>query len=427
MKLFDFQQKVLDKTKCFNRVAYFLDMGLGKTFVGSEKMKQLGAKINLVICQKSKIPDWIEHFNTYYPKWTVWNLTKRGEFDAWQLFDGGLKKYPSVLIINYELCFRRPDLLKLKDFTLMLDESSLINNEKAKRTKFILKMKPKNVILLSGSPTSGKYEKLWSQCRLLGWNITKRAFYNSYIDTAWVDYGAGFLQEVVTGYHNVDHLIKMLHLHGAVFLKTDEVLTLPEQVEQMIYLEPSPEYKRFRKKSYLMLKDGTELVGDNTLTKMLYSRQLCGQYHKGKLQAFRDLISSTEEHFVVFYSYTAELIELEKICEAEHKVVGIVNGQRKDKPDGKDILLVQYQAGSYGLNLQGFSHRIIYFTLPLGKGSCDMWEQSKKRIHRIGQKKTCFYYYLIVKDSIETWNLEALREGKDLTDKLFERRNDEGD
>lgn len=389
-------------------------------------MKQLDEKVNLVICQKSKIPDWIEHFNTYYPKWTVWNLTKRGEFDAWQLFDGGLKKYPSVLIINYELCFRRPDLLKLKGFTLMLDESSLINNEKAKRTKFILKMKPKNVILLSGSPTSGKYEKLWSQCRLLGWNITKRAFYNSYIDTVWLDYGAGFLQEVVTGYHNIDHLIKMLHLHGAVFLKTDEVLTLPEQVEQMVYLEPSSEYKRFRKKSYLLMKDGTELVGDNTLTKMLYSRQLCGQYHKTKLQAFRDLISSTEEHFVVFYSYTAELIELEKICEAEHKVVGVVNGQRKDKADGKDILLVQYQAGSYGLNLQGFSHRIIYFTLPLGKGSCDMWEQSKKRIHRIGQKQTCFYYYLIVKNSIETWNLEALREGKDLTDKLFERRNDEG-
>ena len=54
-----------------------------------------------------------------------------------------------------------------------------------------------------------------------------------------------------------------------------------------------------------------------------------------------------------------------------------------------------------------------------------MWEQSKKRIHRIGQKQTCFYYYLIVKDSVETWNLKALREGKELTDKLFERMNGE--
>ena len=49
-----------------------------------------------------------------------------------------------------------------------------------------------------------------------------------------------------------------------------------------------------------------------------------------------------------------------------------------------------------------------------------MWEQSKKRIHRIGQNKTCFYYYLLVSDSIETTNLMHLKEGKDYTDYLFE-------
>lgn len=66
---------------------------------------------------------------------------------------------PIIGIINYELAFRRPELSKLSDFTLMLDESSLIQNETAKRSKFILKkLNPSNVILLSGTPTSGKYE-----------------------------------------------------------------------------------------------------------------------------------------------------------------------------------------------------------------------------------------------------------------------------
>ena len=55
----------------------------------------------------------------------------------------------------------------------------------------------------------------------------------------------------------------------------------------------------------------------------------------------------------------------------------------------------------------------------LGKGSCDLWEQSKKRIHRIGQNNTCFYYYLLVKGSIEEKNLESLKVGKELTDELF--------
>ena len=44
-------------TKTHNRVGYFLDMGLGKTFVGSEKMYELDALYNLVVCQKSKVQD----------------------------------------------------------------------------------------------------------------------------------------------------------------------------------------------------------------------------------------------------------------------------------------------------------------------------------------------------------------------------------
>ena len=35
-----------------NHVAYYLDMGLGKTFVGSEKMKQLGNKVNILFQRK---------------------------------------------------------------------------------------------------------------------------------------------------------------------------------------------------------------------------------------------------------------------------------------------------------------------------------------------------------------------------------------
>ena len=59
ISLYPHQQQALDETAGLNKVAYYLDMGLGKTFVGSEKMKQLGAKVNLVICQKSKIDDWV--------------------------------------------------------------------------------------------------------------------------------------------------------------------------------------------------------------------------------------------------------------------------------------------------------------------------------------------------------------------------------
>lgn len=66
MQLYEHQKQALEQTKDLKRVAYYLDMGLGKTFVGSEKMVQLGASVNLIICQKSKIEDWIQHFRTNY-------------------------------------------------------------------------------------------------------------------------------------------------------------------------------------------------------------------------------------------------------------------------------------------------------------------------------------------------------------------------
>ena len=66
MKLFEHQKQALDLTKNLNKVAYYLDMGLGKTFVGAEKMVQLGNKVNLVVCQKSKVQDWVDHFIKHY-------------------------------------------------------------------------------------------------------------------------------------------------------------------------------------------------------------------------------------------------------------------------------------------------------------------------------------------------------------------------
>ena len=102
----------------------------------------------------------------------------------------------------------------------------------------------------------------------------------------------------------------------------------------------------------------------------------------------------------------------------------MVNGHVKDQKayEEKDdaVLFVQYQAGAMGLNLQK-GNKIVYFTLPFGKGSCDLWQQSKKRIHRIGQKRKCFYYYLLAKGTIEEKNLINLRLGKEYDDYLFEK------
>lgn len=389
-------------------------MGLGKTFTGAEKLIQLGAKINLIICQKSKVQDWIDHFEKYYnTKYLIFDLTRSNELKAF-MHDALEDLWTEIVgIINYDLIFRRPELKRLSNFTLMLDESSLIQNEQAKRSKFILKLQPKNVILLSGTPTGGKYEKLWSQLHLLNWNISKKMFYDQYIDFHWDD-SNGFPLMVIDGYKNEERLKRKMREHGCRFLKTEEVLDLPQQINQTINVETTKEYKKFCKTSIVKFDD-IELVGDTTLTKMLYQRQLCGQYNQNKFDAFKDLLESTNDRLIVFYNFNAELAELMQI----ERPISLINGQEKDLSNYEEysnsVTLIQYQSGAKGLNLQK-ANKIIFFTPTL---STEDYMQAKKRIHRLGQSKPCFYYHLVCENSIEEKIYHNISRGIDYTERLF--------
>lgn len=412
MTLYPFQEKVLQNTDDKNHVAYYLDMGLGKTFVGSEKLFRLSAAVNLVVCQKSKIDDWVNHFIDCGCT-EVYNLTDPKDYEAFFLNDG---KYNIIGIINYDLIFRRPEIKTIKGFTLLLDESSLIQNPGAERTKFITKLSPANVILLSGTPTGGKYERLLTQMNLLGWKISEDVFWSHYVDWSWEETPDGFWAKKIKGYKNEERLKRKMRQHGCCFLKTDEVFDLPAQIDQRINVPVSEYYRQFKKHSYVVAY-GMEFIGDTTLTKMLYERELCGWCNRDKVAAFRDLLMSTEDRLLVFYNFTVELQELLDVC--KDRQVSIINGNKKDltayENNDDSVTFIQYQAGAMGLNLQK-ANKIIYFTPPL---SSELFEQSKKRVHRMGQDRPCFYYYLVCRGSVEERIYNTLAMRRDYTEELF--------
>ncbi len=446
MKLFNHQIEALEKTKEFNKCAYYLDMGLGKTFIGSEKMISFGTSGNLIICQKSKINDWINHFKENYGNdkriiLQIYDLTDKKQlekfirdvkeadepnviYDDWTgqtCFEPSLDPCTYIGIINYDLVFRRKELLNLKNFSLLLDESSLIQNDKAKRSKFILKLGAENVILLSGTPSSGKYENLWTQIHLLGWDIKKEVYNKQYINWERLDVGGVpiWIVNKDEPYKNVERLKEKLRQHGAIFKKTEECFDLPEQVEIPIYIKTPKEYKTFKDNGIITIEND-ELIGNTSLTKLLYARQICSQYNQNKLDAFEDLLESTNDRLIVFYNFIQEKEKLKTIIEKHERPISEVNGQIKDLKNYEEkdnsVTLIQYQSGSMGLNLQK-SNKIIYFSLTQ---SSDLYEQSKKRIHRIGQNQTCFYYLLLCKNSIEDKGiLPRLMMRKDFDDELF--------
>ncbi|EEL19713.1 hypothetical protein bcere0017_55440 [Bacillus cereus Rock1-3] len=404
MKLFPHQDRALNDTYEHNRVAYYLDMGLGKTFVGSEKMWELNTPYNLLICQKSKIDDWKEHFEQHYDYEVI-------VFDKQRMEE---MPEESVLIVNYERAWRRDELLKLNNFTLMLDESSKIKNDKSKQTKFILRLNAENVILLSGTPTGGKYEELWSQLHLLGWRINQKLFLKQFVVQEWDDRNSKYK---ITGYKNVERLKAKLKQYGAVFMKTEEVFDLPETTDVKVKIPGTKLYKEFKK--HHIVEIGEELLlGDTPAAKKLYLRQLAGSYNENKLQYVKDLVESTNDRIIIFYNFKKEY---EALVDLIDKPISTVNGNLKDltayEKFENSVTLIQYQAGAMGLNLQK-ANKIVYFTLT---DKSELFEQSKKRTHRIGQERPCFYYYLLTDGSIEWRMLDVLKERKDYTDVLFEK------
>ena len=301
----------------------------------------------------------------------------------------------------------------------MLDESQYIKNETSNRAKFILSLNPTNVILLSGTPTGGKYEELWSQLKLLGWNISKKLFYKQYTITEKLDVG-GFPITVVKGYKNVDRLKEKLKSHGAVFMKSNEVFDLPEQVENIVSIKNTADYRKFKRDRVIAI-DGETLVGDTSLTKLLYLRQLASIYNPNKLVVLKDILNSTNDRVIIFYNFKKEFEIIKVICEGLEKPISQINGDGTDLENYETIdntvTLVQYQAGATGVNLQK-ANKVVYYSLTL---SSELWMQSKKRIHRIGQNRTCFYYYLITEKSVEEKILEVLKERRDFTLELFEK------
>lgn len=418
LKLLPHQVKALEKIGNRDRCAFFHDMGLGKTFTGAEQLMRYKADINLVVCQISKVKDWVDHFETYYDL-PVFDLTKKDVYDSFFCYAG-----PRVGIINYDKLHRRPKLLELRHIAVIFDESSMIKNFTAVRTKIALKLNYDYVILLSGTPMGGKYEELWTQCRLLDWHIAKSNFWDRYVITRdHFSNKAFFPIKIIVGYKNTEELKEQLRAHGAQFLRTQDVISLPEQNFQTIKVDCDQRYDQFMLKYYVKIED-KELVGDSIFKRLLYARMLATAYNPNKKQAILDLLQSSNDRFVIFYNFKLEFETLCSVAKALNRPIGYINGDGRDLTaykEDKCVILCQSVAGSKGINLQEINRMAIY-SPPL---SGEDYMQMQKRIHRIGQDKPCFYYLLCTTGTIEEHIYKTLAQKENYTIDLFKINYDD--
>lgn len=414
MGLFAYQQAALDRVDGKRRCAFYHDMGLGKTFTGAEKlMSDRRWKRALVVCQKSKVADWVDHFEAHYDMPVV-DLTKQDV----------CRDAEAVMIINYDLIWRRPQLMEFDDLALMFDESSLLQNATSKRTKAAMKLagKADTLVLLSGTPVDGKYERLWTQLRMLGWCIDEKLFWRQYVESE-TTMREGFPITKVTGYKNEERLVRKMKELGCDFLKTDDVIDLPDQRFIRIDVPMSEYYRKFAKTN-VITAFGRDFVGDTVFGDLTAKRQLAAAYSRAKLEAFGDLLDGTSKRLVVFYNFDVELEGLTAELEKRYRSYGVLNGKAHDLSPFFDtddgVALIQYQSGAMGVNMQQ-ADTCVYFSPPLASS---LFEQSKKRIHRVGQDKPCTYYELVSKGTVEEKIYDTLAMRRDYTEKLFEMGGD---
>ncbi len=206
-------------------------------------------------------------------------------------------------------------------------------------------------------------------------------------------------------------------------------------------LEPKAKaiYNAIEKESYAELISG-EISTRNVLTRLLRLSQCTGGFirpdkeenvqavSKAKLIALEDILDECEEQgkkAVVFARFIPEIEAIEKLLKGRKIKYSIIHGGITDRaeqvktfqtdPECK-VFVGQLQTTGMGLTLTAASVA-IYYSLDYSYAN---YQQSRARIHRIGQTKKTLYIHIVAKDTIDGKIMDALKQKADIAKLLVD-------
>ncbi len=438
-KLYNYQKEALQNALNHKRYLLALDMGLGKTLTACYWLKYVKSnKLNsIIICDSIKLTDWEAEIKEIMPDANV--LVVKNEKTKEQ-FVNMTKHSETIFIVSYgifrNLVFKVKNLIR-HFVNVIVDESQVLKAPNTKISKSLLALNNNiaYLLLLSGDPISTGYENLYVQMKLLHCfdeNVSYSEFFENFVRYKLVNNGSQYFKLVI-GYRNIDYLMKLLH-RKAYFLKTEQALELPEKRAFKYVSQINKEYKELKKNRVLNIGDKT--FSADSLIKLFHGLRMLssgvikddsGQMHlvdKQKIEQLRYLINSSNYNFSIFYNYKAEAKAIKDLCNELGIICYEINGESNDlekaqKESKRFIVLVNYQSGARGIDgLQLNIFNQIYFSLCY---SGELYRQSLKRVHRIGQQKIVNYYFLITENSIEQEIYKALKQSKDYTLEMFKQ------
>ena len=427
----------LDRLSRGGGAALLMEMGTGKTLTSIGIVGQLWKERRiarlLIVAPLSILGVWRDEFDKfagYEYCLSVLKGTAARKADTIRHMAG---KSLQVLVINYESAWRmEKELAEWRPDMIVCDEGHKIktHNIAASKAMHRLAGKAKYRLLLTGTVITNKPIDVFSQYKFCDPAIYGNSFYqfrNRYFDMVGFGGYTPVMKRSMEGEFTE-------RLHSIAFRATKaECLDLPEftDIVQRIDLEPQAMriYRQLVRDSYAELAEGSVTV-TNVLSQLLRLSQLTGGYvgnddaggitqvSTAKLDALSDLVDGAVadgRKIVVIARFVPEIHAIGKMLEKKKIRYAQISGEIRDRdeqiaafqndPD-VPVFIGQIATAGLGITLTAAS-LMVFYSLDY---SMSNYEQTRARIHRVGQKNECTYIHLVARGTVDEKVLKALHE-----------------
>lgn len=446
------------------QAALYTDMGTGKSKVMIDLIVNKGFEFVLIVCTNKGCEVWEKQFKLHsqFRPQNVLNLSGKPTSKKVQLIEQSLsrlRRSPSrttfVVLINYEGVWRTKFANYLMRKTVPIDcvicdESHRIKSPASKCSRFLTRLgrKVENRYLVTGTPLAENPMDVYAQYRfvdpsIFGTNYTlfKERYQNVDLRRSMA---AGYtVLDKKQPYKNLDELRERVF---SIAFKIPSSVELPKQNNRTRHFRLSEKATRVYD---AMCKKGIIKNGDwyceaeNSLTLQIRKKQIASGFvstvndtedkklfrlDSNRKEVLKDILESLSdsEPVVVFARYTYDLRQVRSACREIGRKYSELSGLEDTESDwqsGKtSVIGVQFSKGSEAADFTRARY-LVYYTMT---DRLALYLQSKKRIHRPGQTRPCYYIHLVAdladgRKTIDSTVIEAVKLKRDIVEYVMEK------
>jgi SWI/SNF-related matrix-associated actin-dependent regulator 1 of chromatin subfamily A len=403
------------------------EQGLGKTIEALAALEADGAFPAVVVCPASLKLNWEREAERWLPHRTRTVVSGRGR----------VAEPADITILNYEVVEAHTDALRrVRPRALVIDESHLVKNPRAQRTKAVRRLADAVVpnglkLALTGTPVMNHPDELIAQLRVID---------------RLSDFGSGtrFSQQF-RGSHGAEERLHW-HLRRHCFVRRTKAEVLPQLPAKRrsvvpVALTNEAEYRTAERDVIEWLSQqpldlsvlDAKIAAARRAERLAQLNVLKQVAARGKLAAALSWIEdfrASEEPLVVF-AHHAEIQQavLARFPGALH-LMGRDSGPARDATvrafqsgEGDGLLVCSTAVASQGITLTRATN-VCFLEL---EWTPAIHDQAEDRVHRIGQHDAVTAWYLLAAGTIDETMAKLIERKRDLVAAVTDgrERNDE--